>query len=326
MPHGYAVRNTKAWLPDIRDPKNPGFIEVANAVPTVNGLGGVPGYQDDFTNAIGRGEVVTGAFWGRDPYGSPLSIIATRFVDEHGTAKTRFRGLREKTWADLTPDPPPDHGDGAWTFLQIGTTVITVNNSKPYRLDLEPFYSPVTVDTTLSDRTFTFGSRAIETGAAIIVRLSEYILAGGDFGYTTNVARGGIVTLSVSSDKIMRMEAVAVGETTVTVTAKDEAGRSNSVTFTVIVPNQRPIPTQAPDQNLVVGTPATLDLSDYFRDTAGDVLAFTATSTNENIVTESVAGSVLTLTPVAAGVASVGVVCRDQGGQVAAMSIGVRVA
>ena len=326
MPHGYAVRDARAWLPDIRDPKNPGFVEIANAVPTVNGLGGVPDYQDDFTNAIGiSGEVVTGTFWGRDPYGDALSIVATRYTDDDGNPRTKFRGLQGRIWVDMSPEKDPVHGEGPWHFVQVSSTVIAINESKPYRLDLEDFYAPVIVETSYSNRTFTFGNRAIESNQQIVVRLSDYILIGGVVGYDASTNIHGIISAAVSSDGLLTLGAASVGSTTTRVRASDAQGRSSEVVFTIVVPNQRPVASFVPDQSVAVGSSVEVDLGDYFTDTAGDTITYTAVSGTTSLATVVVRDSRLEITGVAAGTLSVGVVARDQDGLAASTSVGVRV-
>ena len=69
-----------------------------------------------------------------------------------------------------------------------------------------------------------------------------------------------------------------------------------------------------------------LDVSPYFRDPDGDVLAYAAESADSDVVTASVSDSLLTLTGVAAGAATVTVTARDPQGREATQEIAVTVA
>ena len=67
-----------------------------------------------------------------------------------------------------------------------------------------------------------------------------------------------------------------------------------------------------PAQRVVVGRAAvTLDLGDYFSDPDGDMLTYAAVSSDTAAATVSVAGDVLTITPVAVGSATVTVTASD---------------
>ena len=67
-----------------------------------------------------------------------------------------------------------------------------------------------------------------------------------------------------------------------------------------------------PAQRVVVGRAAvTLDLGDYFSDPDGDALTYAAVSSDTAAATVSVAGAVLTITPVAVGSATVTVTASD---------------
>ena len=81
-----------------------------------------------------------------------------------------------------------------------------------------------------------------------------------------------------------------------------------------------------PAQELTVGAAAGMvDVAQYFSDPAGDALTYAADSNDAGTVTASVSGSILTLTPVAAGMATVTVTARDPGGLSATQTIDVTV-
>ena len=81
-----------------------------------------------------------------------------------------------------------------------------------------------------------------------------------------------------------------------------------------------------PAQELTVGGAAGMvDVAQYFSDPAEDELTYAADSNDTGTVTASVAGSILTLTPVAAGMATVTVTARDPGDLSATQTIAVTV-
>ena len=87
------------------------------------------------------------------------------------------------------------------------------------------------------------------------------------------------------------------------------------------VPTPAPPPNRAPEavgtipeRTLPVGESATVDLSSHFRDPDGDALAYTAESSNADVVGVSLSGSSVTVAAVARGVATITVTARDPQG------------
>ena len=79
-----------------------------------------------------------------------------------------------------------------------------------------------------------------------------------------------------------------------------------------------------PDRELEEGgAAAVLDLTPYFEDVDGDSLTYTATSSDPDVATATVAGSMLTVTPVSYGPASIDVTARDPDGLSATQSFAV---
>ena len=91
---------------------------------------------------------------------------------------------------------------------------------------------------------------------------------------------------------------------------------SESATATPVAPNASPrVVAPITDQTLTVGdSTTTLDLSSNFSDPDGNLLSYSASSSNPSVVTASTSGSQLTLTPVAAGTAAVTVNAVDPSG------------
>ena len=81
-----------------------------------------------------------------------------------------------------------------------------------------------------------------------------------------------------------------------------------------------------PAQTLRVGGGSTsVNVAPYFTDSDGDRLTYTTRSSRTGVVRASVSGSTVTLTPVAAGAATITVTARDPGGESATQSFAVTV-
>ena len=145
--------------------------------------------------------------------------------------------------------------------------------------------------------------------------------------YAATTSNAGVVSVRVSGSALT-LTGVADGTATVTVTATDPDGLSatQNVDVTVETPNRAPARVGSiPAQNVDTGQSATLDVAQYFSDPDGDVLEYSATTSNANVVSAGVSGSTLTLTGVADGRATVTVTARDPDGLGARQRVGVTV-
>ena len=134
---------------------------------------------------------------------------------------------------------------------------------------------------------------------------------GDALTYATASSNPQTATVAVSGS-VVTVTATARGVATVTVTARDPGGLSAQATFTVTVPNQAPIAMDAvPPQTVFVGDTAQVDMAAYFNDPDGDALTYSAASSNAAAVSASVAGSVVSITGVAAGTAIITVTATD---------------
>ncbi len=183
-------------------------------------------------------------------------------------------------------------------------------------------------------------------GLALGAGLPAQIFKAGGDSATLNLAGrfrdpdGGAVTLSVSSsdeavataalaDSQVTIAPVAPGQITVAVTARDERGRAATllVPVTVYPPNRPPVVAQTPaDRKVRIDSLARVELSEAFTDPdVGDVLTYTATSSNEAVATAAVEGSGVNIAPKSPGQARISVTARDPEGLEASLSFGVTV-
>jgi uncharacterized protein YjdB/fibronectin type 3 domain-containing protein len=140
---------------------------------------------------------------------------------------------------------------------------------------------------------------------------------GDVLSYSASSNAAGIATASISGS-VLTVTPVAGGSATITVTANDNKGGTVSAHFTVTV-NRPPVVANAiANQIVTLGGPAfTGDLNAppaVFSDPDGDALSYTANSSATGVATASISGSVLTVTPVAAGSAIITVTANDNKG------------
>lgn len=128
----------------------------------------------------------------------------------------------------------------------------------------------------------------------------------------------------------LKLKGLAVGSGTLSVLVVDAAGDFITTTMSYTVRPLNAPPTVAaiiPDQVLEVGqAPVSINLAEYFRDEdVNDVLRYAVISTETSVVTVSMIGSVLQITPVSFGSVTLTASAEDNVGQKAQLSIGVRV-
>ncbi len=127
---------------------------------------------------------------------------------------------------------------------------------------------------------------------------------------TAQIAAGGGVIYAPGTDWH--------GTDAFTYTVTDGNGGTATAEVVVVVEsvNDAPVPVgEIPDQSLDEGgAAATFDLTPYFEDPDGDPLTYMAASSHPGVAAVAVAGSMLTVTPVGYGEATVEVMARDPGG------------
>ena len=128
------------------------------------------------------------------------------------------------------------------------------------------------------------------------------------------------------SESTLAVKGVAVGNATVTVTARDPGGLEAAQNFAVTVPNRAPEAVGTiEDRELEVDSVAVLDVAPYFTESDGEMLEYSAASSDPARVVAAMAGSTLTMTGVAKGGVTVTVTARDphgaEAGQVFAVAV-----
>ena len=206
--------------------------------------------------------------------------------------------------------------DGTLTTTQ--TISVTVND-KPVANRV-----PTAVGT-ISARTLTVGDSSIQIDVS-----SNFQDPDDDtLTYSANSDDDSVATASATGSQIT-ITPVGAGTATITVTANDSeftATQTISVTVTAApVANRAPFTVGAISaRTLTVGDSSIqIDVSSNFQDPDGDTLTFSANSSNNSVATASTIGSIVTITPVGAGNATITVTASD-GSLTATQTISVSV-
>ena len=147
-------------------------------------------------------------------------------------------------------------------------------------------------------------------GSSATVDASSYFTDPDDdtLRYSVNSPSPTIAAVSISGSTVT-ITPVALGNTSkIVVTARDPGGLTATQDFNVTVQNPPP-PNRAPEAEGIIssvtlqegGSSATRSVSGNFSDPDNDTLTYTVNSPNPSIVTVSISGSTVTITPVSAG-------------------------
>ena len=216
------------------------------------------------------------------------------------------------------------------TAVAAGNATVTVTATDPGGLSAEQ-RAAVTVERANRgpEAVGSIPDQTIPAGRTVTIDASRYFSdPDGDLlAYdpaTTDVA---VAAVSMSGGTLT-IAGVAAGTARVTVTASDPDGLSatQSTAVTVERINQGPEAVGSiPDQTVPAGQTVAINASVYFSDPDGDVLAYSANTTNTAVAVPSVSGSTLTIAGVAPGSAVVMLTATDPGGLAATQDIDVSV-
>ena len=169
-----------------------------------------------------------------------------------------------------------------------------------------------------------------ENSTPIAVDVAEYFSDPDNTALTyTAVSANTAVALADMRGSQVTLTPVGAGDATVTITASDGAlTATQTLTVSVVAApteNEAPVAIDViPAQSLTVdGASSTVDISAYFSDANGDPLTYAAWPDDTNVVRLRREGTLLTITPKAAGRATVTVRARDPSSLQAFQSISV---
>lgn len=207
-----------------------------------------------------------------------------------------------------------------------GISTVTVTASDPDGLSAEQDIA-VTVPNRAPTALDTIPSRTLLAGNTLEFDLARYFIDPDGDALTFTAASANVGVASVESvGSTLMITARAPGSTRVTVTVADPAGMAIQQLFAVTVPNREPVAAgRIPGRSVEPQQAVTVDVSPFFDDPDGEVLSYSAASSNRGVATAAVAGATVTLTGVAVGTASITVTATDPGGLTAQQRFSVAV-
>ncbi len=196
-----------------------------------------------------------------------------------------------------------------------GSARVTVTASDPEGLDARQTFE-VTVPNRAPVSVGTIPDMEVDPDSEEAVDVSVYFTDpdGDRLTYGASSSRSSTARASVSGNTVT-VTGVAKGTATVTVTARDPAGSTARQTFEVTVRNRAPKPVGTiADREVEAEDTEVVNVAAYFTDPDGDRLTYTAESSRPATAQVSASGSVVTVTGVARGIATVTVTARDPEG------------
>ena len=199
------------------------------------------------------------------------------------------------------------------------TTTVTVTATDTEKLSANQSFI-VTVGNSAPNTFGTMPDRALPLSAGLLkFDLTTYFTdADGDtLEYSTTSPKAAVATVRASDDSLYITPVAAGTIDSVTVTATDSGNLSAVQRFTVTVTgavNQCPVTTGAiPKAKLAVGGDSlTVAVAGFFTDGDGDALTYTVDDPDTMVARVTIAGSTVTIRPVAAGkIGSVTVAASD---------------
>ena len=150
---------------------------------------------------------------------------------------------------------------------------------------------------------------------------------GSSLRYSARTSNTSVATATAAGVTVT-VRGVAEGQTTLTLTATDPAGRSATQSAAVTVSSTSPGPVTVgtiPDHEIDVGEEIEVDLSPYFSHPAGHSLSYLAGTSDAGVVSVDVSGSILEFKGQSGGDATVSAIAQDPDGRTATQSFVVTI-
>ena len=201
------------------------------------------------------------------------------------------------------------------TAVAVGSVTIQATATDPAGEDVTQEFT-VTVESaneaptakgTIPDFDLMLGASGVTVDASLYFDDEDV----GALEYTVASSDTAVATLSLLEPAVT-VNHVGVGTATITITASDSDGLTATQTFSVkVTENQAPTVSTIPAQVVALNGTRTIDLNSYFSDADGQMLVYSATSSNTGIATVSLSTSNLTITGKDNGTATVTVAGSD---------------
>ncbi len=264
-------------------------VEPANEPPVLSGA------LNDQVVTLGMPETVSVADAFTDPDGDDLTFAATS--SDTGVATVAV------SEADLTLDG-----------VSAGTATITVTATDPRGLSANGTFS-VDVETAPM-LVQEFDDEVVTAGEPITFAVDKYFMDddGDTLTFSASSSDDMIATVTVAGMDLT-IDGMSAGTAMITVTATDPKGRSASGSFDVVVETAPMLVMEFDDKVVTAGMPYTFSVEDNFADEDGDMLTFSAMSSDDAIAMVSVTGDDLTIDGMSAGTATITVTAADPKGR-----------
>lgn len=237
-----------------------------------------------------------------DPDGDPLTYSASSTATDVVTVDVANAVLTITEAGALAPSTitvtaaDPSGAEVSTTFL---VTVINVND--------QPEVAEAIANQAADEY---FGSQTIDLLPVFTDK------DGDDLTYTASSNNTTIVTVAVNGSDLVISEEQVLGTATITVNASDGLETvSTQFTFTVNNVNDAPDvinPVQDQEENEYFST-KNIDISNVFTDKDGDLLTYTVRSSNTDVVTVSLSGTILVIAEAGLGTATITLTATDNG-------------
>ena len=241
-----------------------------------------------------------------DPDGDTLSYSVESSDTSVATAGLRFSTVRVGDITFFVTDKIGITPKGK------GKTKITITATDPGGRWAKTAFG-VTVTNSAPTGSLSRVNLTVAGGAQTVDLSSSFSDPDGDtLSFTASSSHTMYATVSVSGSTLT-ITPVAEGASDISVTANDGT-TSTTASFLASIGNSAPTGSLSDVTLTVAGGAQTIDLSSSISDADGEVITFTASSSQTSYVTVSVSGSTLTITPVAEGSSTISVTADDTSG------------
>ena len=288
----------------------------ATVTVTAEDPGGLRAEQVFGVTVPNRAPVAVGTIAGREvevDSGATLDV-AQYFADPDGQALGYSATSSEPTRATVAVSGSAITVTG----VAAGRTTVTVRAEDPGGLWARQSFE-VLVPNRAPVAAGTIEDREVYVGDTVALDVAGYFTDPDGDTLTYAAVSADSIRASVSmSGSTVTVRGLAVGDATVTVTARDPEGLAAEQRLVVTVPNRAPEAVGTiGDQKVHVGDKVAVDVAGHFTDPDGQELVYTAESSGPAMVSVAASGSTVTLAGMGVGDATVTVTAQDPGGLVA---------
>ena len=285
----------------------------ATVTVTATDTEGLTARQEFVVTVPNRGPLATGSIAGQTIEAGEVADLdlSGHFADPDGDALTFAATVSDAAIIEASIDAAVLSVGAA----AKGTAAVTVTAT-----DTEGLAATLAFAVTVPNRpplaTGSIAERTFEVGETADVDLSDFFSDpdGDALAFTATVSDPQVAGIEVSGSELTAT-ALAKGAATVTVSATDGEGVAATQAWSIGVSNQPPHAVGTIEGPVIgVDETRTIELSDYFGDSDGDALIYTAHTSNTGVAGVAVTDGVMTVTAVARGTAGITVTAADADG------------